>query len=244
MKNRSVTLSLLTATLFAIPALAADVPAAAPTPPPPGQGPQGPWREEIMKRFDQDKDGQLNDAERAAARAARKEMGEGLKKKFDRNNDGQLDDSERAAAREAMRGKWGKHQGRGFAGPRGPGRPPEWMRRELHHWFAQQWGGVGGPGARFHQGHGGKRTMRGPLHARIMQRFDQDKDGKLSDTERAGLKQAAEERRARREQHRKDVLARFDQDGDGKLGDTERKGMQDAWQKFLQQQPVLKPAAK
>lgn len=241
MKNRSVTLSLLTATLFAVPALAADAPAAPPPPPPPGHGPQGPWREKLMERFDQDKDGQLNDAERAAARAAREEMGAKLKKKFDRNNDGQLDDSERAAAREEMRGKWSRHQSRGFAGPHGPGRPPEWMRRELHHWFAQQWGGAPGPGPRLHRGPGGPR---GPQHAKIMERFDQDKNGQLSDTERAALKQAAAERRSRREQHRQDVLARFDQDGDGRLDDTERQTMQDAWQKFLQQQPVVKPAAK
>lgn len=212
MKNRSVTLSLLTATLFAVPALAADAPpAATPPPPPPGLGPQGPWREEMMKRFDQDQDGQLNDAERAAAR-------------------------------EAMRERWGARAAKGhrFA-PGRHGQPPEWMRRELHRWFAQQWGGPQGHGPRWHAGPAGPR---GPMHAKLMQRFDLDQDGKLSEAERAALKQAAEERRAQHAQNRKDVLARFDQDGDGKLGDAERKSMKDAWQKFLQQQPVVKPAAK
>jgi hypothetical protein len=239
MKNRSVTLSLLTATLFAIPALAADTPPAAPPPPPPapGMGPHGPGREEMMKRFDADKDGQLSDAERAAAR---EEFRAGMKKKFDRNNDGQIDDSERAAARKAMRDKWAPRHAKG-PGHGMRGEPPEWMRRELHRWFAQQWGGPQGHGPRLHAAPGGPR---GPMHAQLMQRFDQDKDGKLSDTERAAMKKAGEEHRAQRAQNRKDVLARFDQDGDGKLGDTERKSMRDAWQKFLQQQPVVKPAAK
>jgi hypothetical protein len=168
--------------------------------------------------------------------------------RFDQDKDGQLNDAERAAAREKMRNRSGApHRAMGHRA--GPGRPPEWMRRELHHWFGQQWGGPQGPGFGMHQRPGfrmpaARGGMRGAMHAKLMQRFDQDKDGKLSDTERAALKQAAGERRTRREQNRKDILARFDQDGDGKLGDTERKGMQDAWQKFLQQQPVVKPAAK
>lgn len=236
MKNRSVTLSLLTATLFAIPALAADAPAAPPAPPAPAA--PGPWRAEMMQRFDQDKDGKLNDAERAAAREARVQMSAGLKKKFDRNQDGQLDESERRVAREAMRAKPGRRGGpAGFHGPRG--RPPEWMRRELHRWFEQKWGGH--PGARpgHHAGAGrpGKR-----LHAAMLKRFDADRSGRLDDTERAAMKQAGEERRARMQEHRKEVLARFDANGDHKLDGAEHTNLRDAWKKFIQQQPVVKPA--
>lgn len=255
MKSRSVTLSLLTATLFAIPALAAD-PAPQDAPPPgPGAGPRGAWREELVKRFDADKDGKLSDAEKAEARKARGEMRqkwaehgakmrEEMKQKFDTNQDGQLDDGERRAARQAMQDKWAQAGGpRGFHGPRGHGggEPPMWMRRELHRWFEQQWGGPGGARAGLH--HRGPGGPRGHMRAALVKRFDADKDGRLDETERAAAKQAGQEHRARMKENRKQVLERFDTDGDGKLGDSERQNMRDAWQKFLQQQPALKKPA-
>lgn len=255
MKSRSVTLSLLTATLFAIPAFAADpVPPGAP-PPGPGAGPRGPGREEIIKRFDADGDGKLSDAEQAEARKARGEMRrkwadhggkmrEEMKQKFDANQDGQLDEAERQAARRAMQDKWAQAGGpRGFHGPRGHGggEPPPWMRRELHRWFEQQWGGHAGPRTGWqHRGPGGPR---GQMRAALVKRFDANQDGRLDETERAAAKQAGQERRARMQENRKQVLERFDADGDGKLGDTERQNMRETWQKFLQQQPVLKKPA-
>lgn len=247
MKNRSVTLSLLTATLFAIPALAADAPVTATPPPPPGQGPQGPWREEIMKRFDQDGDGKLSDAERAEARKAGEKMRAEMKEKFDANHDGQLDDTERQAAREAMRGKWAERGGsRRFHGPQGFGgsEPPPWMRRELHRWFEQQWSGHPGPGPRRAHGPASPHGLRDRIHAALVKRFDADGDGKLSDAERAEAKKAGKERHAHMKENRQAVLARFDKDGDGKLGEAERKDLREAWQKFIQAQPVVKPVAK
>ena len=79
----------------------------------PGQGREIPA--EILKRFDKDGDGQLNDAERDAARKARQEQGgrprqpgggdgklrEEALKRFDKDGDGKLNDVERAAARKA-----------------------------------------------------------------------------------------------------------------------------------------------
>ncbi|MBC8116582.1 MAG: hypothetical protein H7062_19490 [Candidatus Saccharimonas sp.] len=73
---------------------------------------------EILKRFDKDGDGKLNDTERAAAKKAHEERGgrpgkpgqpgggdgklrEEILKRFDKDGDGKLNDEERAAAKKA-----------------------------------------------------------------------------------------------------------------------------------------------
>jgi uncharacterized protein YqeY len=59
-------------------------------------------REEILKKFDKDGDGKLNDEEKAAAKVEmEKKRGEMLKE-FDKDGDGKLSDDERKAMREAM----------------------------------------------------------------------------------------------------------------------------------------------
>jgi hypothetical protein len=82
-----------------------------------GKGPGRPDFAEIIKKFDKDGDGKLNDEEKAAAREAmagkgrpgaggpgRPDFAE-IIKKFDKDGDGKLNDEEKAAAREAMAGK-------------------------------------------------------------------------------------------------------------------------------------------
>lgn len=66
-------------------------------------------KEEMLKRFDKNHDGQLDDNERAAMKAEMEKHREGdrpskeeLLKKFDKNGDGELDENERAAAKAAM----------------------------------------------------------------------------------------------------------------------------------------------
>ena len=66
------------------------------------------WQE-ILRKFDQDGDGQLNDLERAAAQEHIKERRKDyeqrrreMHERFDANGDGQIDDTERAAMREWM----------------------------------------------------------------------------------------------------------------------------------------------
>ena len=90
------------------------------------QRPEGGRQAELLKRFDKNGDGKLDDAEKAAAQEAMKgkgrpgqpEPGKGVPnrvdiiKKFDKNGDGKLDDAEKAAAQEA------KGKGR-------PGAPPK-----------------------------------------------------------------------------------------------------------------------
>lgn len=124
--------------------------------------------QEMMKRFDKNGDGQLDDSEKAAAKeamqglaGARKPGAPGaagagprdpakmqeLIKKYDKNGDGKLDDAEKAEAKKAF----------------GGGRPGA---------------GKGTPGA------GGDRL------AEMIKRFDKNGDGKLDDAEKAAAQGA------------------------------------------------------
>jgi hypothetical protein len=241
MKNRSVSLCLLTATLFAAPAFAQGQPTEnLPASTVPAKTPR-PDRAEMIKRFDQDGDGQLNDAERQTAREAVKQkwagrkgpggpggMGrERLRQRFDRDGDGRLNERERHAARKGVNQM--RHRMQHMM-----------MMREMHRMHA--FGGRGGP-PRLH-GHGPAGPGRGPVRQAMLQRFDQDHDGRLNDTERAEARKAGEARRTQAQAHRKEALTRFDADGDGQLGETERQAMREAWQKFITQQPPVTPAAK
>ena len=83
-------------------------------------------REELLKRFDANGDGKLDETERAAAREAGRELKEKhpklgkkaeqkLLEKFDANKDGKLDETEKAAAK-----KWREeHSGKGQKGAAG-----------------------------------------------------------------------------------------------------------------------------
>ena len=55
----------------------------------------------MMEKFDANGDGQLDEAERAAMRAAREARHAEMMKKLDTNGDGAVDDAERQAARAA-----------------------------------------------------------------------------------------------------------------------------------------------
>lgn len=159
--------------------------------------PQGvPGREAMIKKFDKNGDGKLDQSEMQAARAAmgdRKpgtpgqfgggpggaggrpspEMMKEMLKKFDKNGDGKLDDSEKNAAREQfmkMRGgKPGDGAGKPGEGKSGAGKP-----------------GAGKPGA----------GDQGARREAFMKEFDKNGDGKLDDSEKAAAKEAFEKMRA------------------------------------------------
>ena len=86
-----------------------------------------------------------------------------------------------------------------------------------------------------------KRDGRGPgggggFPPEVIEKFDTDKDGKLSKEERQAARAAREkefdkdgdgklndeEKKAMHEDGRKKLIARFDKDGDGKLSDEEK----------------------
>ena len=72
-----------------------------------GKG-ERPDREQMMKKYDKDGDGQLSEEERAALRAdmgkhhGKRPSHEEIKKKFDVDGDGELNEEERAAMHEAF----------------------------------------------------------------------------------------------------------------------------------------------
>jgi len=77
----------------------------------------------MLEKFDTDKDGKLSDDERAAAKAAHEKE---MIAKFDKDGDGKLSEEEKKAAHEA--GGFGPgpagHGGRHKGGKGGPGAPP------------------------------------------------------------------------------------------------------------------------
>ena len=94
---------------------------------PPGKGNGHQIPAEVLKRFDKDGDGKLNETERAAAKKAREERGgrpgqpggggkpggdgkmkDEILKRFDKDGDGKLNEAEREAAKKAREERGGK----------------------------------------------------------------------------------------------------------------------------------------
>jgi Ca2+-binding EF-hand superfamily protein len=84
-----------------------------------GRKRDGEMRKKLIEKFDKDGDGQLNEAEREAAKAAmeaRRDKEDGqfrdkLLKRFDADGDGKISDAEREAAKEARPDRGGKGDG-------------------------------------------------------------------------------------------------------------------------------------
>ena len=70
--------------------------------------------------------------------------------------------------------------------------------------------------------------QRGEVRQKILEKFDADKDGKLSDSERAAAKAAC---KTRFEEKKK----QFDTDADGKLNDAEREAARAAYSAKLKE---------
>jgi Ca2+-binding EF-hand superfamily protein len=85
-------------------------------------------RAEILKKFDKNGDGQLDETEKAAAREeTRKKREEERLKKYDKNGDGKLDDAEKETMREDLkkRAEEGLKRREGKAEKKGPGKKAE-----------------------------------------------------------------------------------------------------------------------
>lgn len=167
---------------------------------PEGKGDKGDrdkW-EEMLKKFDKDGDGKLNDDEKANAKAFMEEHWDKEKKhgksdkhdkdekcdkeggpdhaeilkRFDKNGDGKLDEDEKTAAKAFME----KHRG--------------------------EKGDGGGP------------------NPEMLKRFDTNGDGRLDEDEKMAAKAEMEKH------HNGEMLKRFDKNHDGKLDDKERQAME------------------
>ena len=166
-------------------------------------------RQVIVAKFDANKDGRLDAAEREAVRAAKKEealkgggrnpmfqMPPEIVEMYDKDQDGQLNDQESAAANDGIRIKWGEAQK--DYDTNGDGNLDDAEREKLGEAIASgkvkglprmfggmmrrpPGGGRGGRGGMF----GGAGAGESPLA-----KYDTDKDGRLSDGELAAARKA------------------------------------------------------
>ena len=133
----------------------------------------------FMEKFDADKDGQLSDAEKEAAKAEMKakfearraEMKAKFMEKFDADKDGQLSDAEKEAAKAQFQKRGPKGPRCGKKGPRRPHGPRPQLSEEQKAEMK----------AKF-------EARRAEMKAKFMEKFDADKDGQLSDAEKEAAK--------------------------------------------------------
>ncbi|MEO1855834.1 MAG: hypothetical protein ABGY95_00515 [Rubritalea sp.] len=204
---------------------------------PHGKRDKRPSREDILKRFDLDKDGELSEEERQTAREARSQRrggnerpeeavshgrrgqkphdGERFKRqleKFDRDKDGKLSDEERRIARDTI--------AKGF-GQRG-----DKMREHMLNKFDKDGDGKLSDGERKHahkemQRH---RVMMSDrmkkAKKRFMAKFDTDRDGVISEEEKVAAKIDVDKRTSKLKH---ELILKHDADGDGHLSEDERR---------------------
>ena len=219
----------LAATLF----LAAGLRAAEETKPadkpaaPPAAAMKRSRAEELLQRFDLNRDGKLDEDELAAAhevmlkeqmdkqaaQAARPDAEQfraRMLAMFDKNHDGRLDDDERAEAR-----KYGEEHGLGENGEvreelmkrfdkNADGKLDDTERAEMQKFLQERRVSSPGPGP-------------GPMREFLLREFDRNSDGKLDESEMAELEKTM---RPRMETNPQQML-RYDQNADGKLDDAE-----------------------
>ena len=215
----------LPATLFLATCLQAEEvkPASPPAPLPAATATMSPREEELLKRFDKNHDGKLDEDETADAHEAmmqgqmnrqaaigRAPGGEQartwLLEMFDKNHDGRLDDDERAEAR-----KYAEERGLGADGA---------VRADLVKQFDKNGDGKLDPDelaamrqALRNRGAQNPRQMRDFL----LRQFDKNADGRIDDAEMVELEKTMRPRMESNPQQ----MARFDKNADGKLDDAE-----------------------
>ena len=181
---------------------------------PAGPRPLGPMHARVLEKFDTDGDGQLNDAERAAAREALKQRIAEEKQKFlekwDKDGDGVLSDAEKAAAKEAFEGRIRQ------------------QFQERRQEFIKKWD-TDGDGKLSEEERKAaldslpedKRQEIIARHQKALEEFDTDGDGKLNEQERAAARETIRER----------IKDRLDRNDDGKVGPIERRMGVRQWQR-------------
>ena len=189
-------------------------------------GRPGSDRRELLKRFDKNGDGRLDEEERAAARRQRGKKGKGrfaeVLKRFDKDGDGKLNDEERAQARRAR--EQGNPQ-RGGAGRRRP-EQPRLNAQNIMRRFDKD---------------GDQKLNREELSALLQalrrQRADAgrqgggrggQKKGRGGQQKGRGDRKKGEPGRRPVRVDREKLIERFDKDGDGRLNEQERAAAREA----------------
>jgi len=175
-----------------------------------------PSKEEILKKFDKDGDGELSEEEKAAMKEAmekhRGKHGKGgrpskeeMLKKFDADGDGKLNKEERTAAREAMKKRFREEALKRFDKD-GDGELNEEERAAAKEAAKKRRGGRDGAGKDGREGgKGGRDRGKGrpsfddlpeKMKARLIEKFDADGDGELNDEEKAKAREEMKKHRA------------------------------------------------
>lgn len=163
-----------------------------------GQRAPGEINPELLKRFDKNGDGRIDEQERAAAREQMARGGgprpgpamrEQIMKRFDHNGDGQLDEAERAEMEQAREEFMQKRAEAGAAlreealkrfDKNGDGRLDEQERAEARTQMGRA-DGAPRPGA--------------AMREQALKRFDRNGDGQLDEQERAAAREEMKQRR-------------------------------------------------
>ncbi len=239
---------LIALAVAALPVLAQDAPCGPKPCPMPGApkchrpcGPKADMHKNLLEKFDTNKDGQLDDQEKEAMKAAcdarHAEMKQKMLEKLDANKDGQLDEQEKAAMKAEFEARHGDKGPRGCkpCGPKGDmhkamlekfdankdGQLDEQEKAAMKAEFEARHGNkpaCGPKGPRHHKGHGPK----GDMHKVMLEKFDANKDGQLDDQEKAAMKAEFEAKHAEMKQK---ALEKFDANKDGQLDDQEKAAM-------------------
>jgi Ca2+-binding EF-hand superfamily protein len=191
----------------------------------------------MMRRYDSNGDGQLDDAEKKAMETAQADMEKRRAddlKQYDTNGDGQLDDNERQvrnAAREQKRVELMAKYDKNRDGQLDDSEQASMKTDGVEMPRTRGRGGFGGFGGR-----GGPGGFQPPPE--LVQRFDVNKDGQLDDSERQTMRAEFEKMRSqgggfagfggpssRNSTPPAEVVKRFDTNGDGKLDEQETSAM-------------------
>ncbi|MFH1228505.1 MAG: EF-hand domain-containing protein [Planctomycetota bacterium] len=157
---------------------------------------------EMLRKYDKDRDGKLNDTEMAQWKADQAAYKAEIIKKYDKNGDGKLNDAERAAMKADQ----------------------EARRNEALNKFIQKWDKDGDGSlnqaelAAFMQSeHKVRRSEPAPAR-----KYYKGSDGKIHEGGSAQTKPNSE---AEQKVKRAAMLKKYDKDGDGKLNDAEKDAM-------------------
>jgi Ca2+-binding EF-hand superfamily protein len=201
-------------------------------------------RPETIKQYDKDKDGKLNEAERATATAAfRARMDI---RRYDTNRDGKLDAKETAARdkrRKEFLDRFDKNKN---------GEIDEAERGAIGEYYRNRRYDTNNDGkidAKETAARDNANAEREKLRKEIYEKFDKNKNGQFDEDERAAVGEFFRNRRydtnkdgkldeketaardkasAERAKRRADEVKRFDKDGDGKLNEEEEKAHRDS----------------
>jgi len=200
-------------------------------------------REDMMRQYDKDGDGKLNESEQQAAREAWEKRMQEMRarwelRRYDTNRDGKLDEEETAARdkaraeREERRKEFMKRfdkneNGRIDEDERGAIGEYYRDQRRKHELERYDKDGDGELSDEERAAREEERQKRiAEWRARFeMRRYDANRDGKLDEEETA----ARDKARAEREERRKEFMNRFDKNNDGELNDEERRAMGEYW---------------